>query len=352
MKYFLILFIIAGLTAAGSGQTQTKTSPQFKVPAGSTSGEGGSNGSYIIAPDEDYLIGPSDVLEVRVEDAAEVSGVYRLDSKGAMRLPIVGLIEAQAKRSDEVAEIIAERLKTAGYLVSPIVVVNVRQSNSRAFFIQGAVRKPGIYQIEGRPSLLKLITIAGGLADNYGSTAYLMREKKVAAAEAQIAPVAPAESGDEEIRPETANEEYSVTKVNINNLLRGNLDQNILISPGDIVHIPVADGFFVAGEVKTPGYFLLKEGTTLRQAVALAQGVSYQGDGEKGVIFREDESGKRTEMFVNIAAIMSGKAADIPILPNDIIMVPNSKKKELTKNLMKAFTSSVPGLIMRGLGIW
>jgi protein involved in polysaccharide export with SLBB domain len=42
--------------------------------------------------------------------------------------------------------------------------------------VQGAVRRAGLYQIEGQPSLLKLITIAGGLTENYGSTAFIIRE--------------------------------------------------------------------------------------------------------------------------------------------------------------------------------
>src|SRR5262245_46752457 len=48
--------------------------------------------------------------------------------------------------------------------------------NSQTFFIQGAVNRPGAYQIEGRPSLLTLIALAGGLTENYGSTAFIIRE--------------------------------------------------------------------------------------------------------------------------------------------------------------------------------
>src|SRR5204863_2775518 len=93
-------------------------------------------------------------------------------------LPGFGEISAQKKTTDEVAKGISDKLLRGGYLVNPIVSVSVKQTNSRAFFIQGAVRRPGIYQIEGHPSLLKLITVAGGLEDNYGSTAFIIREKK------------------------------------------------------------------------------------------------------------------------------------------------------------------------------
>lgn len=371
MKQLIILIVVMVLSGVGGGSARAlraqqtgnsgsvpNSSPRFNNPAQTNgSSNSGQSNSYIVSPEEDYLIGPSDIIEIRIEDAPELSGTFRLDSKGTVKLPIAGSIDAAGKRTDEVADEIAGRLR-GGYLVNPIVTVFMRQSNSRAYFIQGAVRRPGIYQIEGRPSLLKLITIAGGLADNYGSTAFIMREKR----KTEVAPEEEQKiNGDEkktvesnrQTEPDRSEpEEYSVSKVNINNLLRGNLDQNLSIEAGDIVHIPSADGFFVAGEVKSPGYFILKEGTTLRQAVSLAQGINYQADSKKSIIFREDATGKRVEIPIDIASVMSGKSPDMEIFANDIIMVPNNQTKSLTKNLLKSFSSSLPGLLLRGLGFW
>ena len=50
------------------------------------------------------------------------------------------------------------------YLKDPKVYVSVKQYNSRTFFIQGAVRSPGVYVISGKPTLFKLMTIAGRVA--------------------------------------------------------------------------------------------------------------------------------------------------------------------------------------------
>src|SRR4029077_13338824 len=104
------------------------------------------------------------------------------------------------------------------------------------------------------------------------------------------------------------NARYELIKVNINGLLRGNFDQNLTILPGDIVHIPQTDMFFVAGEVNAPGSFVLKDGTTLRQAISLAQGMSFNAAGDRGIIFREDPTtGKRSELKVDIPSVMNGK---------------------------------------------
>lgn len=349
-RFAVKMFVAGCLTLTISVGTndvfaQVTTQPkQYQTPPQSANEPLTSAPTVIVSPNEDYLIGKSDVLEIRVEDAPELSGVYRLNANGTFMLPVVGRVLAQDKRTDDISAAIADKLR-GGYLINPIVTVLVRQSNSRAFFIQGAVRRPGIYQIEGHPSLLKLITVAGGLADNYGSTAFVMREKTTNENQANASTDSP---NPNDANAADGDDKYDLRRANINNLLRGNLDQNIVIEPGDIVHIPQTDVFFVAGEVKSPGSFPLKDGTTLRQAISLAQGTKFEGNASRGVIFREDRSGKRQEIPINIAEVMAGKKDDVDILPNDIIIVPNSKTKSVTKAILQSASGGIPGLILRG----
>ena len=349
-KFALKIFaVFCGALTIFSGASdvfaQEKNQPkQYQIPQQQPNEQPTNNSTVIVSPNEDYLIGKSDVLEIRVEDAPELSGIYRLNANGTFMLPIVGRVAAKDKRTEEISAAIADKLR-GGYLINPIVTVLVRQSNSRAFFIQGAVRRPGMYQIEGHPSLLKLITVAGGLSDNYGSTAFVMREKLQ---DENQTIVSTSQETNDDANDFEGGDKYDLQRANINNLLRGNLDQNIIIEPGDIVHIPQTDVFFVAGEVKSPGSFPLKDGTTLRQAISLAQGTKFEGAASRGVIFREDRSGKRREIPVNIAEVMSGKKDDIDILPNDIIIVPNSKTKSVTKSILQGISGGIPGLILRG----
>jgi polysaccharide export outer membrane protein len=127
-------------------------------------------------------------------------------------------------------------------------------------------------------------------------------------------------------------------KVNLSGLYKGQSDQRL--EPGDIINIPRADVFFVAGEVKAPGSFPLKEGTTLRQAVSLAQGMTFSAKGAHGVIFREDPMlGTRREIKVDISDVMNGKKEDIPLQANDMIIIPNSRSK------------SIGGMLLQALGV-
>src|SRR6185295_15536121 len=118
-------------------------------------------------------------------------------------------------------------------------------------------------------------------------------------------------NGEQELGPEET-PKYELKSSNIIGLLKGRFDQDVLLEPGDIINIPASDVFFVAGEVNAPGSFALKEGTTLRQAISLAQGTNFKAALGKGVIFRENASGKQEEVHVDIGAVMSGKKQDIP----------------------------------------
>src|SRR5215813_10074787 len=124
---------------------------------------------------EDYQISPGDVIEIEVDRAPELSGVRRVTASGTIRMVYLGPVSAQGKTADELAGFIADSLN-GRYLKNPRVTVTIVQMNSHTFFIQGAVNRPGAYQIEGHPSLLTLVTVAGGLAENHGSTAFIIRE--------------------------------------------------------------------------------------------------------------------------------------------------------------------------------
>ena len=342
----LILFVsLASQATVSLGQEKPQQPSQPAVPP--TAEPAGPD--ILVSPDEDYIIGARDVIEIQVQDAPELSGRYPVGSNGKFLMPYLGFITAKDRSPQKLGELIADNLR-GRYLKEPRVSVTVAQYNSRTFFIQGAVRSPGVFRLEGRASLLKLIILAGGLADNHGSTAFIIRELKSGPVKEKPAPEkgealvadkdddrsSPADGQSKAIESETG-EEYQLLKVNISGLLKGHFDQNVLIEPGDVVNIPQTDVFFVAGEVEAPGSFPVKEGTTLRQAISLARGTTFEAAKNQGIIFRDDpETGKREEIAVDIGAVMSGKRSDIPIMANDIIMVPNSRFKSVGGTLLRA----------------
>ena len=327
---------------------QRRVEPQQDRPASQSSTSEPRNSSVFTDAEKDYRISAGDVIQILIEDAPELSHYYRVSSLGLIEMPEpIGLIEARRNTTSELARLIAKRLREAEYLNIPNVQVTISQYNSQTFFIQGSVYKPGIYQVEGHPSLLTLIGLAGGLTDTHGSSVFILRPNKTQKPEAKnqssnlqakadvSSQPAQSQTGDSDSAPVA---DYEMMKVNLGALYKGQFGQNLRLEPGDIINIPRADVFFVAGEVKAPGSFPLKEGTTLRQAISLAQGTTFSAKSSQGVIFREDPVlGSRREVRVDIGAVMNGKKEDILVQANDVIIIPNSRTKSVGAILLTAF---------------
>jgi protein involved in polysaccharide export with SLBB domain len=268
---------------------------------------------------ENDRIVPGDAIEVQIEDAWELSKTYEVNASGTFLMRFLGTITAQHRTEKELADVIADGLK-GRYLKDPKVSVRIiRPSRAvknllgaidRYYFIQGAVRNPGAYQIEGEASLLMLIALAGGLTQTHGPIAYILRERS--------------NKGTGRDRSDNAKPEYETTTVHLDPLLQRAIREEAPLQRGDIVNIPVGDIFSVAGAVAAPGSFPFKQGITLREAIMLAGGLTAKATTTRAVIFRENPTtGNREEINVNLAAVLRGKGKDILIQPYDVIVVPN-----------------------------
>src|SRR5262249_51135969 len=278
----------------------------------------------------DYNLAHRDVIEVIGEDAPELSVNYTINSNGIIPLRFLGATPVAGKTTDEIGKIITDGLR-GRYLQDPKVYVSVKQYNSRTFFIQGAVRYPGVYVVSGKPSLFRLLSIAGGLQESHGFVAYIFREVP---AKPEKLETGSSQNGDNNKVKAIINEakgdtkgnakgdakgtaavvegepDYELITANIGGMLKGRLGANLIVQPGDV--------FYIAGEVRAPGQFNLRQGITLRQAISLAGGTLFQARVGKGVIFRTDPTtGNFTELPVDIGAVMSGRSKDMPLMGND-----------------------------------
>lgn len=353
LRFTGILVIWSVVLMTSSILAQDKRTPledRFK-PQPQQGGDAAPPPNVIVAPNEDYRIGPGDYLEIRVEDAPELLTRTRVNAKGSILMPHLEYVPASGKTTEQLTTYITEKLR-GGYLKKPHVSVAITQVNSRSYLIQGAVRRPGPFQVEGRPSLMRLINYAGGVLENHGSRAFVFRESKTPL---KLDSVKSGFEQDPSAAQNTADSseiiKYEMLTSNISALYKGRFDQDIILEPGDIVNIPPTDVFFVAGEVVAPGEFPLKEGTTLRQAIAMAQNVTGKAQPKNAVIFREDVNGERKEIPVDIDAVMSNKKPDVQLMANDIVIVPNSKLKSALLPILNAFGSgasfAVGGRVIR-----
>lgn len=109
-----------------------------------------------------YRIGVGDKLDVRVFQVADLSfSELVVDTSGNIQLPLIGAVRGAGRTSSEMASDIADRL-AAQYLRDPQVTVTVREAASQKITVDGAVTKPGVFEMRGSTSLLQAVAMAEG----------------------------------------------------------------------------------------------------------------------------------------------------------------------------------------------
>lgn len=110
----------------------------------------------------DYQIGAGDLLQLTVFQVEDLSfEQIRVDAAGNLQLPLLGSVPAAGHTPAELSSEIARRLAVS-YLRDPQVSVVVREAASQKITIDGAVTKPGVYEMQGRTTLLQAVAMAEG----------------------------------------------------------------------------------------------------------------------------------------------------------------------------------------------
>jgi polysaccharide export outer membrane protein len=244
-----------------------------------------------------YVIGPSDVLGIKVFDEPGLSGNYNVDSDGSITYPLVGRVEVKGLTVRDV-EVRLTKMLSPAYLRRPQVSVEIAQFRSRSIFVLGEVRTPGKYSIEGQVTLLEVIANAGSLTPTAGNEIIVQRYK-----DGVPVVLTPALPGDDRAA--------EVMRVSMDALREGRGAANLLLQDGDTLYIPPADKFYVTGFVRSPGAYVLVPNMTVRQAIAVAGGLTERGS-DRGMKVIRRVKDKEIEVEVSMSDIVK---------PNDTIRI-------------------------------
>ena len=110
-----------------------------------------------------YVLGAEDVILILVWRSAEFSGQHRIRPDGKITINLVGEVQAAGSTPEELGTSIKEKLRKV--LVDPDVSVSVTEVNSKRFFIEGEVLKPGEYKLVVPTRVLEALVNAGGFKD-------------------------------------------------------------------------------------------------------------------------------------------------------------------------------------------
>ena len=249
----------------------------------------------------EYLIGPRDLLEIKVFELPEFDHTVRVSEEGSITLPLLGSVQVGGLTKDKAEKKLAELLDK--YVKNAQVSVFIKEYQSSRVAVIGAVEKPGMYELVGRQNLLQMISQAGGFKENAANEIYVLRE---------------GQDGN------TASISIDLEDL----LLNGNQKLNIPLQPNDVINVPVDRliTIYVFGQVREPGALQVKmsKKITLLQAIAQAGGLSENASKRGVIVKRKDKGGKEINMQVNLNDIIKGKKKDIPLKEGDVVIVKES----------------------------
>lgn len=156
------------------------------------------------------VLGPGDILEIRVYREQDLSGIFQVSPEGTIDYPLLGTVKVEGLTSSKVAATIREGL-AKGYLANPFVTVTIKELNSKKIYVLGQVMKPGTFLFQEGMSVIQAISLAGGFTKMARPNAVVVTRTE----------------GGKEIR----------TIIPANDIAEGK-EKNFYLKPGDIVFVP------------------------------------------------------------------------------------------------------------------
>jgi len=205
------ILMVAGLTAAGQTKPQEPKANEPKQPSAATpspnSPEKTAESSAAAVDPNKYLIGPEDVLFIRVWREPDFTLPAAVRPDGKITMPLVGDVQAGDQTPMQLTKTITELL--GKYLNNPDVNVIVTDVRSKKYYIDGEVLKPGTYLLVTPTTVLEALSNCGGFRDFANSKKIRILRKG------------------------------NILHFNYKDVSKGkNLEQNILVEPGDHIIIP------------------------------------------------------------------------------------------------------------------
>lgn len=154
-----------------------------------------------------YVIGPEDILMIRVWREPELSSAVQVRPDGKITLSLIGELDAAGQTPEELKVKIVEALQE--YILKPDVIVSLQSVQSRKYYITGEIGRSGTFPLVVPTTILEALTNAGGFRE-FANT------KKI-----------------------TVLRKGKVLKFNYNEVVKGKkMEQNILLENGDYIVVP------------------------------------------------------------------------------------------------------------------
>ncbi len=262
----------------------------------------------------DYYLGTGDVLQLSVFQVPELNTKVRINERGNIVLPIIGMLEVQGLTIPELEERLVEKLQ-ADYLQNPQVSVFVDEYRSQQITVMGAVKNPNVYSVRQSRSVFEMLSLAGGVTPNAGD---LIRIET------------------QQVDPQTGQLVKRNLLLSLSKLLQGQDEAStIRLNGGDSLLVPQAGVVFVDGAVENPGSYKLSGETTVWKAITLAGGIPWEGKQNRIEVIREI-GGEPIAIEVNLNKIRSQESEDVILKDGDIVVVSYNLARRAVSGFFRA----------------
>jgi len=244
-----------------------------------------------LAFQESYKVGKQDVLKIEVVGDADFSReAATVSDNGMISFPVLGDLKVEGLTLPAIAELIRNSLIERKLLTEPVVSIIVKEYKSQSITILGEVKTTGKFYLKGPERLFDKIVEVGGVT---------------------------ASAGDIVITRLTPEGTQNITVKS-----KGLLRDTTTLKGGDVIVVQARETsqIYISGEVVSGRAINFVEGMTLSQAILMVGGLSRFGSKSK-ILLKRMTDGKETMTRANLADIEKGKAKDIPLQPNDSIIV-------------------------------
>jgi polysaccharide biosynthesis/export protein len=323
-----VLLVATGILGFGQVQQPGGLAQNQPLPAGN-----GAQAPVAIRPD--YVLGPNDQILIRVPQSDEINEKpFRIATDGFIDLPLAGRIKAEGLTVQALEAEVTNRLRE--YIRQPLVSITVTQFRSEPVFFVGAFRAPGIYPLQGRRTLVEMLTAVGGIQPNASRRIKITRRAEYGPIPSSNAIVDPAKK-------------VSTAEVSLESLTQEvNPAEDIVLLSYDVVSVDRAERIYVSGEVGKVSAIEFGERSSISVAQALTEagGFTQFAKRDKVRVLRPVlGTNRRAVIDIDVKRVFEGKDLDFPLQPNDVLFVARDGIRSVLEPAGVSFIGSLPYFI-------
>lgn len=331
------LVLVIGLVCAFAGAARAQEPQQQQQSTPTTTSQ---SSSLDVQGIKSYLLGPGDVLDVRVFGQPELTSSVQVDSDGNLSgLPFLETpIRAKCRTDKDLQKDIT--VAYAKFINNPQVSVRISERNSRQpATVFGAVRQPTRVEMKRKVRLNELMAVSGGFTERASGTIQILHTE----------PLMCPEPGEESESAPIDGTKIPLQIIKISDLRTGKAEANPIIRPGDYVLVTEAEPVYITGAVMSPGGIYLREQLMLSRAIAMVGGAKKEAKLSDVRIYRQTPGSTNQDVIhVDLSAVKKNQKPDVLLQPFDVIEVSEAgmfSSSRIGSTLLGAVSGGLSGAV-------